>query len=135
MRTDNPATVGTLVAMIALQEQLLWPFEQLLEIGRDTRKTRALFTRIFEYLDTPVEITERAQPVVTPRAAMRGAVQLDHVRFAYADADRLAVDDISLTIPAGKPCCDCRPQPGRARRRSAICWLGSTMWTAASIPV
>ena len=101
MRTDNPATVGTLVAMIALQEQLLWPFEQLLEIGRDTRKTRALFTRIFEYLDTPVEITERAQPVVIPRAAMRGTVQLDHVRFAYADADRLAVDDISMTIPAG----------------------------------
>lgn len=101
MQTDNPATVGTLVAMIALQEQLLWPFEQLLEIGRDTRKTRALFARIFEYLDTPVEITERVEPVVIPRHSMRGMVQLDRVRFAYADADRPAVDDLSLTIPAG----------------------------------
>lgn len=101
MQTDSPATVGTLVAMIALQEQLLWPFEQLLEIGRDTRKTRALFARIFEYLDTPVEITERVEPVVISREAMRGTVQLDHVRFAYADADRPAVNDVSLTIPAG----------------------------------
>lgn len=101
MQTDNPATVGTLVAMIALQEQLLWPFEQLLEIGRDTRKTRALFARIFEYLDTPVEIAERIKPVVISRAAMRGTVQMDRVRFAYADADRPAVDDLSLTIPAG----------------------------------
>jgi ATP-binding cassette subfamily B protein len=101
MQTDSPATIGTLVAMIALQEQLLWPFEQLLEIGRDTRKTRALFARIFEYLDTPVEITERAEPVVISREAMRGTVQLDHVRFAYADADRPAVNDVNLTIPAG----------------------------------
>lgn len=101
MQTDNPATVGTLVAMIALQEQLLWPFEQLLEIGRDTRKTRALFARIFEYLDTPVEIAEGIKPVVISRAAMRGTVQMDRVRFAYADADRPAVDDLSLTIPAG----------------------------------
>jgi len=101
MQTASPATIGTLVAMIALQEQLLWPFEQLLEIGRDTRKTRALFARIFEYLDTPVEITERAEPVVISREAMLGTVQLDHVRFAYADADRPAVNDVNLTIPAG----------------------------------
>ncbi|WP_225029152.1 ABC transporter ATP-binding protein [Xinfangfangia pollutisoli] len=101
MLGDSPASIGTLVAMIALQEQLLWPFEQLLEIGRDTRKTRALFARIFEYIDKPVEITESAAPVVLPRSAMRGEVQLDHVRFSYADATGPAVDDVSLTIPAG----------------------------------
>ncbi|WP_174801367.1 ABC transporter ATP-binding protein [Martelella limonii] len=101
MQTGNPASIGTLVAMIALQEQLLWPFEQLLEIGRDTRKTRALFARIFEYLDKPVEITERADAVTIPRAAMRGDVALDHVSFAYREEGRPAVHDISLSIPAG----------------------------------
>ncbi len=101
MRTGNPATIGTLVAMIALQEQLLWPFEQLLEIGRDTRKTRALFARIFEYLDKPVEITERPDPVTIRRADMRGEVHLDHVSFAYHEEGRRAVNDISLSIPAG----------------------------------
>ncbi|WP_339760326.1 ABC transporter ATP-binding protein [uncultured Hoeflea sp.] len=101
MQTGNPATIGTLVAMIALQEQLLWPFEQLLEIGRDTRKTRALFARIFEYLDKPVEITERPVPVTIRRADMRGDVVLDHVSFAYREDGRPALHDISLTIPAG----------------------------------
>ncbi len=89
------------LALFALHEQLLWPFEQLLEIGRDTRKTRALFARIFEYLDKPVEIAERAHPVTIPRAAMRGDVVLDHVSFAYREEGRPAAHDISLTIPAG----------------------------------
>jgi len=101
MKTDNPATIGTLVAMIALQEQLLWPFEQLLEIGRDARKTRALFARIFEYLDKPVEIVERVDPVVIPRKAMRGTVQIEQVCFSYENAHRPAVNNVSLTIPAG----------------------------------
>ncbi|AWI86290.1 multidrug ABC transporter ATP-binding protein (plasmid) [Alloyangia pacifica] len=101
MQTGNPASIGTLVAMIALQEQLLWPFEQLLEVGRDTRKTRALFARIFEYLDKPVEITERVDAITIPRAEMRGEVALDHVRFAYSEGHGPAVQDVSLTIPAG----------------------------------
>ncbi|MBJ2153156.1 ABC transporter ATP-binding protein [Paracoccus sp. IB05] len=101
MLGDNPASIGTLVAMIALQEQLLWPFEQLLEIGRDMRKTRALFARIFEYIDKPVEITERSEPVTVARDAMRGEVRLENVRFSYADGRGPAVNDVSLTIPAG----------------------------------
>lgn len=101
MRAGDPATIGTLVAMIALQEQLLWPFEQLLEIGRDARKTRALFARIFEYLDKPIEIAERAEPVVVAREAMRGAVQMEGVCFSYENSDCRAVDNVSLTIPAG----------------------------------
>jgi len=101
MRGDDPASIGTLVAMIALQEQLLWPFEQLLEIGRDMRKTRALFARIFEYLDTPVEITERPAPVTLERARMCGAIELDHVGFSYAGTARPAVADLTLNIPAG----------------------------------
>lgn len=101
MRSDDPASIGTLVAMIALQEQLLWPFGQLLEIGRDMRKTRALFARIFEYLDTPVEITERPTPVTLERARMRGAIELDHVGFSYAGTARPAIVDLTLSIPAG----------------------------------
>ncbi|WP_256359968.1 ABC transporter ATP-binding protein [Thalassospira sp. TSL5-1] len=101
MQTDNPSTIGTLVAMIALQEQLLWPFEQLLEIARDTRKTRALFARVFEYLDLPVEISECADPVVIRRSDMRGDVELDRVSFSYHEDGPAALYDISLKIPAG----------------------------------
>lgn len=101
MQTASPATIGTLVAMIALQEQLLWPFEQLLELGRDARKTRALFAGILEYLDKPVEITERNDAKSIPRRDMKGEVQLDHVSFKYGGEGQSALHDVCLTIKAG----------------------------------
>ncbi|TDX21409.1 ABC transporter family protein [Rhodovulum visakhapatnamense] len=36
-----------------------------------------------------------------PRSDMRGAVQLDHVSFAYAGQSLRTIDDVTLTIPAG----------------------------------
>jgi ATP-binding cassette subfamily B protein len=101
MRADTPITIGTLVAMIALQEQLLWPLEQLLEIAREMRTTRALFARIFAYLDRPVEITQRADMVALDRADMRGAVRVENVSFFYPGAATPALREVSIDIPAG----------------------------------
>ena len=101
MSTTAPVTIGTLVAMIALQEQLLWPFEQLLEIGRQSRTTRALFARIFEYLDKPIEIRERPDAVILDRDKMRGAVQLSNVTFFHDKNGAPTLKDISIDIPAG----------------------------------
>lgn len=98
---STPLTIGTLVAMIALQEQLLWPFEQLLQLGRDVRTTRALFARIFEYLDTPIEIKERAAAVELVRESMRGRVQVDNVTFRYDKRSPPVLEEISFDVPAG----------------------------------
>ncbi|MGK9086266.1 ABC transporter ATP-binding protein/permease [Brucella intermedia] len=94
-------TIGTLVAMIALQEQLLWPLEEVLESGVQMRTTRALFARVFEYLDQPVEIKEHPHPVILDRERIRGAVRLDGVRFAYDKGLAPTIDDVSIDIPAG----------------------------------
>ncbi len=72
MASGTAMTVGTLVAMIALQEQLLFPLEDVLRSGVEVRKTRALFARIFEYLDEPVGITERPDPVTLDPAKVAG---------------------------------------------------------------
>ncbi len=101
MGGSAPLTIGTLVAMIALQEQLLWPFEQLLQLGRDMRTTRALFARIFEYLDAPVEITERPDAVTLERAQMRGQVTVDGVSFRYDPNNAPVLENISIDIPPG----------------------------------
>lgn len=101
MNSSIPVTIGTLVAMIALQEQLLWPLEELLSIGREVRTTRALFTRVFEYLDKPVEISEVPDAVVFDRTQMQGAVQVENVSFSYPDSHRPTLSDISINIPAG----------------------------------
>jgi ATP-binding cassette, subfamily B, bacterial len=94
-------TIGTLVAMIALQEQLLWPLQEVLRSGLEIRTTRALFARIFEYLDKPVEIAERANPVTLDRGGIRGAVRLENVSFAYDKSELPTIADLTLDIPAG----------------------------------
>lgn len=101
MNSSVPVTIGTLVAMIALQEQLLWPLEELLSIGREVRTTRALFTRVFEYLDKPVEIKETAGAVTFEKSQMRGEVRVENVSFSYPDSEKPTLSNISIDIPAG----------------------------------
>src|ERR1700682_3185824 len=52
-------SIGTLVAFTRLQTRLLFPMQQLLSVGLEVQTSLALFGRIFEYLDLPVDIIER----------------------------------------------------------------------------
>ena len=64
---SNPRQlVGTLVAFTTLQVRLFAPIGSLLSISVDVQSSLALFDRIFEYLDLPVDIEPgtREQPQV-----------------------------------------------------------------------
>ncbi|MSO57416.1 MAG: ABC transporter ATP-binding protein [Thermoleophilia bacterium] len=95
-RGDVSISIGTLVAFTTLQTRLFFPIGSLLGVQVDVHSSLALFDRIFEYLDQPVDIAEghRALP------AVRGEVVLDRVRFRYAD-EAWTLDDVSFTVPAG----------------------------------
>ncbi len=57
--------------------------------------------RLFQVIDTVPEIRNPARPVALP--AGRGAVELDHVSFAYASRRAAAVlDDVSLSVAPGE---------------------------------
>lgn len=101
MASGTAMTIGTLVAMIALQEQLLFPLEEVLRSGVEVRKTRALFARIFEYLDKPVEITERPDAVTLDKATVTGHVKLDRVVFSYNRAGPATIRGVTIDIPPG----------------------------------
>ncbi|MFC6048468.1 ABC transporter ATP-binding protein, partial [Methylobacterium hispanicum] len=101
MASGTAMTIGTLVAMIALQEQLLFPLEEVLRSGVEVRKTRALFARIFEYLDKPVGITERPDPVTLDPATVAGHIRLDRVVFSYDRAGPATIRGVTIDIPAG----------------------------------
>ncbi|RMI42515.1 ABC transporter ATP-binding protein [Streptomyces triticirhizae] len=94
-----PPSIGTLVAFVGLQQGLLRPATSLLSTGVDIQASLALFQRVFEYLDLPVDITERPDPVRLERA--RGEVVLDRVSFRYDPAAPATLSDINLTVPAG----------------------------------
>ena len=101
MNAGTAMTVGTLVAMIALQEQMLFPLEEVLRTGVEVRKTRALFARIFEYLDKPAGITERPDPVILEPAQVTGHVRLDGVTFSYDRSGPATLRGVTVDIPAG----------------------------------
>ncbi len=92
-------SIGTLVAFTTLQQSLFRPAVQLMSVGVDIQSSLELFGRIFEYLDLPVDVAERAHPVVP--AKIRGEVRLNDVSFGYAEAEP-TLRGIDVTIPAGR---------------------------------
>jgi ATP-binding cassette, subfamily B, bacterial len=95
-------TVGTVVAFSTLQTRLLFPIQSLLGVGADMEASMALFDRIFEYLDLPVDIVEAEHPVELRAEEMLGEVRFDGVSFKYTDQQKdWTLEDIDLVIPAG----------------------------------
>jgi ATP-binding cassette subfamily B protein len=94
-------TIGTLIAFTTLQGQLFRPLMGLLNTGVQVVSSLALFQRVFEYLDLPVEVDEPADPVEINPSAIRGDVRFEGVGFTYPGADVPALDDIHLDVPAG----------------------------------
>ncbi|MCX4728057.1 ABC transporter ATP-binding protein/permease [Streptomyces sp. NBC_01020] len=92
-------SIGTLVAFVSLQQGLFRPAVSLLSTGVDMQTSIALFQRIFEYLDLPVDITEPENPV--PLDEVRGEVRFQHVDFGYDETSGPTLEAIDIAVPAG----------------------------------
>src|SRR4051812_44593198 len=90
-------SIGTVVAFTTLQTRLLFPIGQLLSIGIDIQTSLAMFDRVFEYLDLPVEIAERED--ARPLECLSGDVAFEDVWFRYSDDWTLR--GIDVQVPAG----------------------------------
>lgn len=93
-------SIGTLVAFVSLQQGLFRPAVSLLSTGVQMQTSLALFQRIFEYLDLPVDITEPEKPVRLEK--IRGEVRFEDVDFVYDDKQKgPTLDRIDVAVPAG----------------------------------
>ncbi len=105
-------SIGTVIAFTTLQTRVLFPIQSLLSVGLEVQTSLALFGRIFEYLDLPVDIEERHN--ARTLGGVRGDVRLRDVWFTYAANDgsqpsatssyaseRWTLREISADIPAG----------------------------------
>jgi ATP-binding cassette subfamily B protein len=99
--TAGVMTIGTLIAFTTLQNGLFRPLTGLLNTGVSVVSSLALFARIFEYLDLPVEVGDPVTPVQVDPATMAGQVAFSGVGFRYPGADRDALTGIDLEVPAG----------------------------------
>jgi ATP-binding cassette, subfamily B, bacterial len=99
--TSGAMSIGTLVAFTTLQGTLFRPITGLLSTGVSVISSLALFARIFEYLDLPVEVDDPFEPVEIDPAAMTGQIRFEDVSFSYPGAESAALSDIDLVVPAG----------------------------------
>lgn len=100
LRTGGPGvSIGTIVAFVSLQQGLFRPAVSLLSTGVQIQASLALFQRIFEYLDLPVDITERTDPVRLDRVG--GEVRFENVTFGYGGKGGPVLDGIDIVVPAG----------------------------------
>jgi ATP-binding cassette, subfamily B, bacterial len=93
---SHAISIPVLVAFTTLQTRLFFPVGSLLGVGLDVQTSLALFDRIFEYLDQPIDIEERPDAITVGEA---GDVVFDHVWFRYGDDWTL--QDVSFTVAAG----------------------------------
>jgi ATP-binding cassette subfamily B protein len=100
--TAGTISIGTLIAFTTLQNNLFRPITGLLNTSVSVISSLALFQRIFEYLDLPVEVDDPAHPVEIDPSQVSGHVRLEDVSFAYPGSDRPAVSGVDLDIPAGQ---------------------------------
>jgi ATP-binding cassette, subfamily B, bacterial len=94
-------TIGGLVAFMAYHLKLLSPVQNLLGIYTNLLTGGVSLGRVFEVLDTPVEVKEVTAPIPLP--PVRHAVAFENVRFHYAQ-DVPVLRDVSFAIPAGHMC-------------------------------
>jgi ATP-binding cassette, subfamily B, bacterial len=93
---SHAVSIPLLVSFTTLQTRLFFPVGSLLGVGLDVQTSLALFDRIFEYLDQPIDIEEKPDALAVGRA---GDVVFDRVWFRYGDDWTL--EDVSFTVKAG----------------------------------
>ncbi|EWS81153.1 ABC transporter ATP-binding protein [Brachybacterium phenoliresistens] len=98
---DAGVSIGTLVAFVALQSGLFPQMNGLLRVAAQVNASLALFTRVFEYLDAPITISDAPGARALEMRAVRGELRLEGVSFTYPGADAPALQDIDLHVAPG----------------------------------
>lgn len=102
-------TLGRIVAFTTLQSRLFFPVGQLLNVQVEIQGALALFDRIFEYLDLPIDIQNKPNALQLTPDNVQGNVTFNDVSFTYKrDEAELSV----LNEPDSKD--------GNGRRKSPV---------------
>ena len=98
---DGVMTVGALVAFMAYHMRLLAPVQNLMGLYTSIATARVSLNRVFEILDTTVEVNEA--PGALALRAVRGDIEFRDVTLKY-DRETVVLDSVSFEIPAGSLC-------------------------------
>lgn len=97
---DAPFTAGTLVAFALYIDRFFHPMRDLSQRYNTFQATMASSERIFELLDTPVEVQDA--PNAREMPSIRGDVDFERVSFHYSDDPTPVLEEIDLHVRAGQ---------------------------------
>jgi ATP-binding cassette subfamily B protein len=98
MSINGVITIGTIAFFVLTLGNLFDPVQQLSQLFNTVQSAGAGLKKLFELLDTAVDVPERAGAVDLPST---GDVVVDQVSFAYAGSDPV-LRLVDLTIAAGE---------------------------------
>ena len=81
MKYNSNLTVGDITVLVALLGKMYGPVNSLLNIQVEWIRSMALFTRIFEYFDMPIEIKNKENPITLEN--VEGNIEFKNVEFSY----------------------------------------------------
>jgi ATP-binding cassette subfamily B protein len=102
MVANGQITLGTVTFFLLTLSNLFEPVQQLSQLFNTVQSAGAGLSKLFELLDTPPDVPERAETVQLPAT---GDITVDDVSFRYASADGegpFVLRDVSLTIHEGE---------------------------------
>ena len=99
MKYDSDLTIGDITVLVSLLGRMYMPVNSLLNIQVEWIRSMALFKRIFDYFDIPVEISNAENALVPEKVV--GDVVFEHVEFSYEESKKI-LKDINFTLNAGK---------------------------------
>jgi ATP-binding cassette subfamily B protein len=94
---EGMLTVGTVAFFVLTLSNLFAPVQQLSQLFNLVQSAGAGLQKLYELLDTAVDVDERPGAVDLPDV---GDIDIGHVSFAYGDGPRV-LRDVTLHIPAG----------------------------------
>ena len=99
---EGDLTPGTVVTLALLLSRLYGPLTALSNVRVDVMSAMVSFERVFEVLDLPPKITERADAVDLPAGAR--SIEFDDVHFSYPRADEISVASLEdIAVPDQTP--------------------------------
>ena len=99
MVTQDMLTIGAVAFFVLTLSNLFEPIQQLSQLFNQLQSSGAALQKLFQLLDTEVDVTERPGAVDLPK---HGTIEVDDVSFCYSADGELVLDEVDLTIASGE---------------------------------